>query len=896
VAQDNAADRGGAANDPRNRVPASPHAEASADAQTAPFAPGGRETVSLAAATGPMGAATAPMDTGALAGANASTAMIAGIDRRGNPAADRTGPIRRLSGAAAATGPFAPSPASGAETVSLPGQRTGPMGIQTSPMGHPSHAATAPMIARAGGTGPIPGATDAAALVAARGAVKRDPANADAFFKLAVLLHRAGENGEARETLRALASVYEARGQASQAARIVGMLGGPGTGPVGTGELTPAPVGSATATAPLRQTSRLGGQGTGLLRQTGPIGKAAREQAAAPPPPPPPPFPPEALIFTDPLPGEDDLGDPMRAAVAQSTADLRAGHHLAALDSALSAIAIDPDYLPVFIRVAELNTVLHRQRKARTQAETLLRLVKADEQTDQLWMVYRILLHTAENDLPSLRRLVELLIDGGQTDQASYYASKLIRLLDEEGLNADAVAYSTRLCSMIPGDTRAALESAVLQIKGGNPDAAIDTWESAVAAGADEIIAKASLAALMTTVSEDDHWRTLADVASSLRERADPEVAEAYARTASALPASPNLLAGHGTLLVATGDGAGRALLSAAAGDRGASPFARAVAAVVLGRLLREAGPEDEYVAAVRTAIQLVEDAAVANHPAWSGLVDAPPRFEDLSLELGEVLLARGDSAGAAEVLTPAHARCPHHDRLCRALAEASFRSGQLGAALKVLDELAAHHRKAGDLEAMAAVLRQMSQLAPNNIKVKSRLIDTYLQRGFVAEARAELIQRADLQARSGLIQDTVVSLERAADLSWTVGLADETFALYDRIIELAPSVVAHRHSLVTLYLQMGRLAEAAAHQRAIVDISLREDRRHEAIAALHQVIGLTPDDTSAYYQLADLLSAIGEYGQAEKVYKRILAISPDDVIASAKAMAMAGLREPQSA
>ena len=84
-------------------------------------------------------------------------------------------------------------------------------------------------------------------------------------------------------------------------------------------------------------------------------------------------------------------------------------------------------------------------------------------------------------------------------------------------------------------------------------------------------------------------------------------------------------------------------------------------------------------------------------------------------------------------------------------------------------------------------------------------------------------------------------------------------------------------------------------HQRAVVDISLRQERTHEAIAALHQVIGLTPDDMSASYQLGELLASIGEYLQAEKVYRRVVSMNPGDAVAQAKVAAMASLRDQQS-
>ena len=61
-------------------------------------------------------------------------------------------------------------------------------------------------------------------------------------------------------------------------------------------------------------------------------------------------------------------------------------------------------------------------------------------------------------------------------------------------------------------------------------------------------------------------------------------------------------------------------------------------------------------------------------------------------------------------------------------------------------------------------------------------------------------------------------------------------------------------------------------------------------------MIGLTPDDTTAYYQLGDPLGSLGEYGQAERGYKRILTIAPDDAIAQAKASAMRALGERRPA
>jgi tetratricopeptide (TPR) repeat protein len=761
---------------------------------------------------------------------------------------------------------------------------------QTGTVSLPAGSATSALASAEEGIGPVdPAITTAepgeeAAITELRDAVARDPNDADALFKLSIVLHRAEQTDAARATLTRLAKVYEARGQSAQANRILGMLSSPKTGPIATEDLPPRPkMKTGSLTGPLA------GFETGRLGLTGALGRAAKDTAAKPVPP---AFPPEALTFTVPLPGEEELPEPVRAAILQSTDDLMRGRLHAAFDACVWAVYLDDGFYPAFIRMAEINTALRQRRRARSQAESLVRLLKAEGEDRHLWMVYRILLHTAENDLPSLRRLVELLIEAERTDLASYYASKLIQLLDQEGLTDEAIAYSARLRSLIPGDTRAALENAILRVKGGDPNGAVELWEEAVAAGADPVLGKASLAAVVAGSSHDDHWRILADVATALRERKDRAIVDAYARTAAVMPPCPELVVGQGVLLANLSDPTARDLLAGVVADRGAPPLAKAIGAVALSRLAQIAGPPEEFVASVRTSLKFLEDPEVANHPSWGGLIGITPRYEELSIELGTLLLERQDAAGAVDVLKTAKVRASKHERVCELLAEAYFKTGQLASALTVLDELVGHHRGSGQLEEMAAVLRQMSQLAPNNIKVKTRLIDTYLQRGFVAEARAELIQRADLEERSGLIHDAIASLVRAAELSWTTGMADETFALYKRVIEMQPAAVEHRHGVVAYYLQLHRTAEAAEHQRAIVDISLREGRRHEAIAALHQVIGLTPDDTSAYYQLGDLLSSVGEYGQAERVYRRILALQPDDPIAQAKATAMAALKE----
>jgi len=218
------------------------------------------------------------------------------------------------------------------------------------------------------------------------------------------------------------------------------------------------------------------------------------------------------------------------------------------------------------------------------------------------------------------------------------------------------------------------------------------------------------------------------------------------------MPADPALEVGQVLLqsLATPNPDASISQLTAMATSTEATPMTRAVAAVTVAQMQGGGGATEERVEALRTALRVLGMPGVADHPAWIGLIGALPRTEDISLDLGDVLIERGDVDGAIDVLEIAQQGCPRHEILCQRLADAYFQSGRLRDALAVLDALASQFRAEGQLEQMVGVLRRMAEMAPNNAKVKVHLIDAYLQRGFVAEARGEMIELASLDQRAG--------------------------------------------------------------------------------------------------------------------------------------------------
>lgn len=715
-------------------------------------------------------------------------------------------------------------------------------------------------------------ASEAAELSLLRRRLDDDPDNVDVALELALALQESGESAEASSILSALHAFDVASGahdDASQIRRLLGHLVSADTGRVATTDI------GASATAEIRDAASAGvtaalaavvGQTTiHLPTRSAPLNESVsawRDGRRRPTTV--ELLPRDQFLLTDPELLMDALSREGEELLASAEAERAGGHLRAAIDTLTLAMATSPEALGLWIRMAEIRLQLGHRQKARSALVQLRALTGTSTKTIPSWMVERLMLHTGDPDVESLEQAVGLLVKAGQHRHAATYASTLIQLLDGQEQHEAAIDCASRMTRVLPGHTRVALESAILAARHASHGEVIDLWEAAVAGGVDAAVATASLAASVASVSEDDHWRLLAE--SLGRIRADPSslCRVAYLRTAIAAGPSPVLNAGCALVLHAAGHDRAKDALADAANDRSGTSIGRAAASIALADRLSSAGKGDEYIDAVRTTLSLMANESIRGRTDWLGLTGVDPNPAELSTELGEALLEAGDAAGAVDVLRVWHTETNQHSPLVRLLAEAYVRTGQPGSALTLLDERGMHHRRCGQLDEMAAVLRQMSRVAPANLKVKTRLIDAYLQRGFVAEARAELIRRADLEELAGRPAEACKSLQRAADLSWSLGLMNEAFGIYDRLLTIDPDDVGHRTAVVNLCLQVGRLTEAAEHQRAIVDLALRHGRRREAIAALHQVIGLTPDDMTAYFPLGELLSSMGEYQQAE--------------------------------
>jgi cytochrome c-type biogenesis protein CcmH/NrfG len=79
------------------------------------------------------------------------------------------------------------------------------------------------------------------------------------------------------------------------------------------------------------------------------------------------------------------------------------------------------------------------------------------------------------------------------------------------------------------------------------------------------------------------------------------------------------------------------------------------------------------------------------------------------------------------------------------------------------------------------------------------------------------------------------------------------------------------------MYVQSGKLQDAVEGERSLAELFVQEGRTEEAIAALHQLLALSPEDVPGHHLLARQLTALGEYGQAARLYGRLLRLEPDN-------------------
>jgi tetratricopeptide (TPR) repeat protein len=600
---------------------------------------------------------------------------------------------------------------------------------------------------------------------------------------------------------------------------------------------------------------------------------------------------PSEVRFTIPLPGVDGQLPSLQRLVADAEADLRAGRLESARDATFAALGLAPSFLPLYIRLAELEIALGSEDLAALTTASLRDcLTNWSDDDDWLTLSMRVTLDPHDSD--ALVRLARVLLAQRGAHRLDPWVPDAIELtIDAEPPVAQELA--TAYVRMRPGDEHAVRLHLRAVIGAGTDEeiAATVTRDVQASAAADLLVVRSAVA---HAEGLDAWFGWLERAVARLLTHPDEvrELPRAFEATRRMLPAPQHALT-SAILRVAAGDYAEalRALdiWSEPVRRETSDARMRLVAACARALATRAVAPIEsirELSAAVAQAVVLDVRPFAESSKLFARSIAAEALMQDL------VAVARdtNQQEQAIAQLQALRDRLPEHLEIRTGLADLQIAGGRIADGVRELRYVAERYEQTGNLDRMVEAMRHISDAVPQNVEMKLKLIDGYTQRGIPSEAVRELRLLGDLYLRRDRMPDAAAAYIRGAEIASTTGACPDAMDLYERGINADPDNVPTRHSAVAFYIMNGAVDKATEQLREIVRIALASDDPDEAVAALHQIIGLSPADAAAYHRLGEILTSLGEYAQAERVYRRLGVFTPDDPVLAAKQSALAAL------
>ena len=599
-----------------------------------------------------------------------------------------------------------------------------------------------------------------------------------------------------------------------------------------------------------------------------------------------------------------------------------------AIDSCMAAMAIDPGYLPVhvllgdiYVRQSETAFAVRDEALGLNRVETAIEkyqtvldtYVARREPLSAAELCRRMLQIVPKSSAPSLQtRLGLLLMEGGKGDEAASALLALPESLYKEGETQRALEEALNLKVSLPASSEVALAvGTYLTALGQNQEALVEL-SRALHLDPSSNKALVRLYVLLASSNEHTQWDALQSVLERAGKekkrgrlfieelhaaiRRDPSPALYYGLALLAERSSMEEIAvdtlDEGLLRISTSDTSElkeaspmlEVLMAHRRGDLALSAKEGALATQLYSRaidVLKKHGGLD-------TEEEPAKKKDKKGTPATGKMTSPRPQYPFLRIpeptelyyglaEAHAIQLDWEGALGALEALKGWMQRDGGEidHSLHTRIADIYFRQGNLGMALTELNDLLVHYQKRNENDKTLETLGHMARLAPNNVAVRRKLSELYIKLGMTEYGLAELAVLAELQLKAGLLKDAMGSYEHAANLHFTLGQHDKAINIYERIVRLSPRDMEARQQLVNIYIQSGKIAEAVESERSMAELFSHEGQTEGAIAALHQLIALSPDDVPALHMLAQELISIGEYGQAARLYARLLRLDP---------------------
>ncbi len=512
---------------------------------------------------------------------------------------------------------------------------------------------------------------------------------------------------------------------------------------------------------------------------------------------------------------------------------------LSALDACMEVIRLNPDYLPIHLRMGEIYEREGRPEEALNKYQLLIDTYMVRNEPRPAIDVYRRLIELSPDTINARSRLAELLKNEGRTEEAAEQVALVAATYFRMGQTNKALEEYRRGVQWAPGNG----------------------------------IARVNMTLALMHEQPTAIWQSLATLLEELKSQPQQMSAvQAEYRGALLVADEPLLHYMLGIIQQSAGQHQSALLefeqAEALLAD-GADPM--------LPSVLVNQAMADSHIALGQAdeALAQLQKGQAANQ---SYTVDPDSRYPfstplsqgDLVRRMAEAYAASGNMTGAEQALKAAKQHLPYDRAIYTKLADVYFQQGKLNEALAQLDELATHYENRQDLDRAIETLEYGKQIAPNNIALVSRLAKMCIRRGYLDRGVDGLIRASDLQRKAGQLKDAVGSLQQAAEVRWTLGQQDQARALYDKIVQIAPNDIEARQWLAFMYTLAGRTADAINEKKQIVRVLIQMRDLDNAIAEMHQIYGLDQNDTDNLYQLGDALMRRSEFEQAIRIYGRL--------------------------
>ncbi len=574
--------------------------------------------------------------------------------------------------------------------------------------------------------------------------------------------------------------------------------------------------------------------------------------------------------------------------VLDADRDIARGRLESALDLTLAAQSERPDCLGLYVRLAELLLATGRPESAENIVGAIARARGVLEGPSVDVEMEQILTHADPTDA-NILHLAQTLLDAGRAELIDRYlpiAIEAATLQDDPRLTLDLAQHWREIR---PESLDAAFCVTREALRAGEK---LD-WERVSAqlpgAGTDP---RALVMQMVIECADQNQsqWDVTARLLAAIESRQidSSHVQNLMREMIAVQPANESLLVHSGVLEINSGNPeAAFQLLSSV---RPADPLAYYVATVACARAAHAAGDSLAAVDTLHRAIELYEKPEIAEFADKCSVLRAPHDMFSTGKSVAGSLQQQGDAALAATLLERLSTLSPNREDLSRAYADALAKSGKREIAVARLEEMLQTHESRGNSEGVLLTIQSILQIAPGNLRLRGRLIDEFMKRGKLHEAVQERWTQAQILERAGRIDDAVDQLRRALDMASMLGDWKKLENVVRMMIRIRPDDLDVRHSAATKFIEYGQIQLAIEQLWAAVGIANTLDDPDEAIAALHQIIALGPLQTDAYHKLGEVLAAVGEYAQAERVYRRLSTLVPDDPAIQAKQSALAAM------